>query len=292
MLLAPTSSTTTTAPAPSTGATVGCARGARARRTTPLALVPSAEQVGPWGALLGGGHTARLVVERLGVALDAGFVVAAFRASGAEPADRAAAAQRLAASVREYCEAFRVTALTDPLEDTAYLLLPCATPTQRDRAVRLATEVHARLQGVVPHRAMVSSAFEHLLEAGAVRSGLDDMLALAGRRGWTGLIDADTVDASLRLAQFREVALVHPGLLDGPARRLMDHDRANGGSLLETLRAYFDAVGDINETGRRLELHPNTVRYRLRRVEDVAGLSLSDPDQRLLAELQVRLLIA
>ena len=70
------------------------------------------------------------------------------------------------------------------------------------------------------------------------------------------------------------------------------YDREHAGNLLETLRAYFDAVGDINETGRRLELHPNTVRYRLRRVEEVADLRLNDPDERLLAELQVRLLIA
>jgi DNA-binding PucR family transcriptional regulator len=36
-------------------------------------------------------------------------------------------------------------------------------------------------------------------------------------------------------------------------------------------------------------VHPNTLRYRLRRAEQLTGLDLSRPDQRLLAMLQLRL---
>lgn len=49
-----------------------------------------------------------------------------------------------------------------------------------------------------------------------------------------------------------------------------------GASLLETLTAYLDTSGSIEGTGRRLFVHPNTVRYRLRRIADVTGLSPSD----------------
>jgi len=270
--------------------------GALALATVPEAValhpVPPAEQTGPLGPLLAGGHTARLVAERLGVALDHGFAIAGLRVDRAEWADPVAGARRLVTSIRDYCEAFRVAALVDRCDDTAYVLLPSADPDQRARALRLLSELHARLQPVVPHHAMLSCDFGHLLESGAARSSVDDMLDLADRRGWPDLIDAETVDASLRLAQFREAALAHPGLLDGPARRLMDYDGEHAGNLLPTLRAYFDAVGDINEAGRRLDLHPNTVRYRLRRVEEIGGVSLGDPDERLLVELQVRLLIS
>jgi len=252
----------------------------------PVAVDP----VGPLAVLLTGGASARLVAERLGVALDSGFVLAALRVS--EAALDEAAVARLVTSARDFCGAFRVVALADRVDRTVYLLLPCAGVDQRARALRLLTELHSRLTGIAPHQAMLSSAFTHLFEAAAARSSVDGLLDLATRRGWSGVIDADTVHASLRLAQFREIALVQPGLLDGPARRLLDYDREHAGNLLDTLRAYFDCVGDVNEAGRRLELHPNTVRYRLRRVEEVAGLNLSDPDERLLAELQVRLLVA
>jgi hypothetical protein len=46
-----------------------------------------------------------------------------------------------------------------------------------------------------------------------------------------------------------------------------------GSGLLETLTAYLDASGSIEATGRYLFIHPNTVRYRLRRIADVTGLS-------------------
>ncbi|MDQ6873465.1 MAG: helix-turn-helix domain-containing protein, partial [Actinomycetota bacterium] len=46
-----------------------------------------------------------------------------------------------------------------------------------------------------------------------------------------------------------------------------------GPTLLDTLTAYFDSGGTLEGTARALFVHPNTVRYRLRRVTDVCGLS-------------------
>jgi DNA-binding PucR family transcriptional regulator len=48
---------------------------------------------------------------------------------------------------------------------------------------------------------------------------------------------------------------------------------AAGSGLLETLTAYLDVSGSIEATGRILFVHPNTVRYRLRRIAEVTGLS-------------------
>ncbi|MEV0293514.1 helix-turn-helix domain-containing protein [Nocardia sp. NPDC050710] len=47
--------------------------------------------------------------------------------------------------------------------------------------------------------------------------------------------------------------------------------------LLETLRTWFAANGSATETARSMFLHPNSVRYRLRRIEKVTGRTLSDP---------------
>ncbi|MFY9916370.1 MAG: helix-turn-helix domain-containing protein, partial [Nocardioidaceae bacterium] len=49
-----------------------------------------------------------------------------------------------------------------------------------------------------------------------------------------------------------------------------------GSGLLETLTAYLDSSGSIEATGRALFVHPNTVRYRLKRIADVTGLSASE----------------
>ncbi|MGV9808278.1 PucR family transcriptional regulator [Micromonospora chersina] len=69
---------------------------------------------------------------------------------------------------------------------------------------------------------------------------------------------------------------------DAEARRRLRHDvyaplaRA-GGELLETLDAFFAAGGTLESAARALFVHPNTVRYRLKRVAEVAGFSPLTP---------------
>ncbi|MFN8192016.1 MAG: helix-turn-helix domain-containing protein [Nocardioidaceae bacterium] len=69
---------------------------------------------------------------------------------------------------------------------------------------------------------------------------------------------------------------------DGHARRhLVDQVflpllRARS-ALVETLTAYFDRGTSIEAAGRALFVHPNTVRYRLRQVADLTGLTPTDP---------------
>jgi hypothetical protein len=65
---------------------------------------------------------------------------------------------------------------------------------------------------------------------------------------------------------------------DPEARRILRQEifgslvRA-GGELLETLDGFFAAGGVLESAARGLYIHPNTVRYRLRRVGEVTGLS-------------------
>ncbi len=63
---------------------------------------------------------------------------------------------------------------------------------------------------------------------------------------------------------------------DDDARRLLVERAyaplaASQGSLLETLSAYLGAGRSLEAAARTLYVHPNTVRYRLRRVADVTG---------------------
>ncbi|HET6257667.1 MAG: hypothetical protein V7646_4300 [Pseudonocardia sp.] len=50
-----------------------------------------------------------------------------------------------------------------------------------------------------------------------------------------------------------------------------------GGELLHTLATYLEGGGALEACARALFVHPNTVRYRLRRVCDLTGRSPSDP---------------
>jgi hypothetical protein len=50
-----------------------------------------------------------------------------------------------------------------------------------------------------------------------------------------------------------------------------------GGDLLETVAAYVEDAGSIDGAARLLFVHANTVRYRLRRVSELTGLSATEP---------------
>ena len=242
-----------------------------------------------FSALLAGKQTERIVAERLGVELDAGFVLCAMRPTTADERDRAATARRLRALARSYCDAFRVRAQLAVGPDTTYLVFPAADQEQRQSAVRIVSDIHGRLQSTAPHRALVSSTYHSLTETRAVSLNINELLELAERRGWTGLTDSEHLQASWRLEQFREVALAHPALLSGPISRLSAQDRAHQTHLVDTLRTYFDCVGDMKIASQKLGLHVNTVRYRINKAQEIGRFSLDDPDDRLLAELQVRL---
>ncbi|MFI5609396.1 helix-turn-helix domain-containing protein [Amycolatopsis sp. NPDC051903] len=58
--------------------------------------------------------------------------------------------------------------------------------------------------------------------------------------------------------------------------------------LLETLRAWLDSQGNIVEIADRLQIHPQTVRYRMRQLQATLGDRLRDPAARFEMELVLR----
>lgn len=49
------------------------------------------------------------------------------------------------------------------------------------------------------------------------------------------------------------------------------------GKLMATLRTYLDSPTDLSATANALGVHPNTVRHRLKRIEELVGAPLSSP---------------
>lgn len=109
--------------------------------------------------------------------------------------------------------------------------------------------------------------------AGATRSAT---AALAGLRAAAAWPDAPRPVSALDLLPER--------VLDGdPAARhelveqLYRPLRDAGGGLLETASAVLEGSASLEAAARRLFVHPNTVRYRLRRIAEVTGRTPSQP---------------
>jgi sugar diacid utilization regulator len=62
---------------------------------------------------------------------------------------------------------------------------------------------------------------------------------------------------------------------------LIEYDEKNGVNFHETLQVYFQQNGDLNQTAEKLFMHPNTLRYRLRKIEELLDTDLQHFNNRL-----------
>lgn len=69
---------------------------------------------------------------------------------------------------------------------------------------------------------------------------------------------------------------------------LLAYDEKRGGGLVQTLEAYLDLGGGMQEIADRLYIHRNSLIYRLRRIEELTGRILADPHDRLLLHLALK----
>lgn len=99
-------------------------------------------------------------------------------------------------------------------------------------------------------------------------------------------VDVQVESLLLRLADLvADDGELHLGRLGA----LVEYDNKHDIGFVDTLLAYLDAFGNVAEAAAAVHVHPNTFRYRLRRLCEISGLDLDDPDARLAATLQLRL---
>jgi hypothetical protein len=73
----------------------------------------------------------------------------------------------------------------------------------------------------------------------------------------------------------------------GPIAVLREYDEANGTEHLRTLYEWLRHLGDPRSASSALRVHPNTLRYRMRRVVELSGVDLDDADVRLALLVQL-----
>jgi len=69
--------------------------------------------------------------------------------------------------------------------------------------------------------------------------------------------------------------------VDSLLRPLYEHDATGRGDLIASLRAWLSRHGQWDAAAADLGVHRHTLRYRMRRVEEILGRSLDDPDVRM-----------
>ncbi|MGB6513859.1 MAG: PucR family transcriptional regulator [Mycobacterium sp.] len=115
-----------------------------------------------------------------------------------------------------------------------------------------------------PTAPMLTAAYHSASEA------ISGMNAVAGWRGAPRPVHArELLPERALMGDASAIAALHTDVM----RPLADA----GPTLTETLDAYLDCGGAIEACARKLFVHPNTVRYRLRRIADFTGRDPTQP---------------
>lgn len=182
--------------------------------------------------------------------------------------------------------AFRPDAQVGSNGSRVYVLLPDSGRTGpvvswiRGTIATLRTELGLEL------RAVIAAPVAGLAAVAAARREIDRVLDSAERHPVaigqvTTLAEART---TVLLDEIVTMVGANERLVDPRVRRLREREPV----LAATLEAYLDSFGDIAAAAAALHVHPNTVRYRVRRIEQAMATSLADPDVRLLLALSLR----
>jgi PucR family transcriptional regulator, purine catabolism regulatory protein len=76
---------------------------------------------------------------------------------------------------------------------------------------------------------------------------------------------------------------------DESLRPLVDHDERKQGDLVRTLNGFFETNGNLAKAAVDLDVHRNTLVYRLERISELTGLDLNDADNRLILHLALKI---
>lgn len=193
---------------------------------------------------------------------------------------------RLVDVVALSAHAFRADAQVTARGSRIYVLLPQTTKVAALRSWIRGTIAALRTELDVHMRAVIAAPVAGLAGMAAARSEVDRVLDSAERhpesiRQVTSLREART---AVLLDEIVDLVGADQRLLDPRIRELQSRDAA----LAQTLRVYLDSFGDVAAAAYALHVHPNTVRYRIRRIERLLATALSDPDERLLLSLGLR----
>ena len=235
---------------------------------------------------LAGGLSANRVASILGVDEQSNIVVIAVDVE-ATKSDAVIIRNRAVRALALYTQMHLASSLVGTVDQQIYLLY--AAPT------RLEPDVEAIVRAISKHltravqtnvRAAAGGVHRGLAAAGISRNEADLTLRVLRTKNDR---EHDGLFASMRhdivLNEIVDVLRARPILVRGLLDRLVTHDRQYNTDYVTTLRVYINSFGDMRAAAKSLHLHPNSLRYRIKRLTEIGGLDLDDPKLRLALQL-------
>ncbi len=241
-------------------------------------------------SVLAGGSAAHQAAIRLG--LPAGpLCVLACQPLGVRGAGHEAASQRLADALTLHLGAIHADAVIARIGRLVYAVVPagdCDPAQAAERICALADSFVARIGSRDPVVIGVGGPAQSLPGLSRARAEAERTVRVLRDTSPDGrAARLDDVYLEAVLDRLGEILDDDDARSYGPIARLIGYDAENGTELTGSLHAYLEAFGDVSQAAAAVHVHPNTFRYRLRRIWEVSGLDLEDSRARLAALVQL-----
>lgn len=246
------------------------------------------------GTALEGGVGARDAVERLGLADQPVIVLALTTTGGAETgAELVTERQRLSDAFAMHLSAVHPASAVAALSDVVYGLVPL--PHQGEAyAAKVAKGFLGRIGDHGQHALIaVGPVATDIGGLARARIAADRVLRVLREHPKSSRVAqlADVHVESLML-ELRDLVASRGDQPTGPVARLLAYDAEHNTQLVATLRAWLDNFGDSVAAAASLYVHPNTFRYRLRRLAEIGQIDLEDSEARFAAMVQLRAVVS
>ncbi|MFE2745631.1 PucR family transcriptional regulator [Streptomyces scopuliridis] len=244
-------------------------------------------------ALLDGGASAREAAQQLAIESSAACVIVFGPVENDDEVRVVADTHRAVNALQRYLQLTYPRAVAARLGGVVYAIVPLRDDDESGAAAMasLAGEFVSRLGTMTAFIAGVGGVVGDIGTLTRSRREADMAMRVLRSRPQEGA----------RVARFSDVyaeslmlhigdSLIADGIeIGGPLRALREYDASHGTHLVVTLWSWLEHFGDVSGAARAVHVHKNTFRYRLERIEDVAGIELDDPDVRFGLMLQFRL---
>lgn len=184
------------------------------------------------------------------------------------------------------------SACTARLDDAVYCIIAGAG--DADRTLAEARDIAQKLRAALEPECQdqlvmgISGAVRSLTELPQARDEADRVLHVL-RSSSRGFADLGEVDLQVTLLRLADLEAGRSSRADALVEAVKSWDAEHGTNYVETLRVYLSSFGDPTVASQELDVHTNTLRYRVRRLNEIFGLDLSDEDTRFALMLYFRL---
>lgn len=229
--------------------------------------------------------------QQAGFDSDTMYIVAVFRAT--TDAGASLPLESLIPLVRDDMTRRQVNGAVGQYVDVIVALYPLENASQTGRVRRMIEEVRDQLATRSPSGLVASGMSRPASGLIALREAYREAKDAVSIANELGDREGTTFYGDLKLYQLllalKERNLDHlQQFYEDTLGPLVEHDERKQGDLIRTLNGFFEANGNLAKAATDLDVHRNTLVYRLDRISELTELNLDDADNRLILHLALK----